>query len=378
MRAKDEPGGRSGASGSLSCFALLEPGSCGVIEAMKPPGEPIRSGPVGHRVSRRRSTLVWIAVLGSLLGGSAQASAEGTGTAEALRGEGEALLIEQRYGEACPKLAESYRLDAVTGTLLALATCHEAEGKLASASAEFTEVAARSVREGQPDRAKVARTRAEALAPRLSFVTFEVSRGAAQGLELRQDGKVVDAASFGRPVPVDPGEHLLEASAPGKSPWSKRYQVGQEGARETVSVPALQALPTSPVAVEMTAPEGDRSSRGLTETQIGGLVVAGVGVVGIVVGGVSGLRAMSKQRDSDPGCNTFNQCTSPAAVSDRRDAVRAAGFATVTMVTGGFLVLAGSTMYFLGGRTKRSSVGVTRAGPALLPGGGGVALGGRF
>ena len=69
--------------------------------------------------------------------------------AEALFQEGVALLEEGNANAACPKLAESHRLDAATGTLMALSLCNEAVGKLASAWAGFTEVEGRARREGR-------------------------------------------------------------------------------------------------------------------------------------------------------------------------------------------------------------------------------------
>src|SRR6478609_11120287 len=108
---------------------------------------------------------------------AARAQAADTVTAEALFEQGKQLLRAGNVAAACPKLAESQRIDPSTGTLLALAMCHEAEGKLASAWAEFVTVEARAGTDGRHDREQAARERARALKPRLSTLEIRVSAG---------------------------------------------------------------------------------------------------------------------------------------------------------------------------------------------------------
>src|SRR5438093_12207200 len=55
----------------------------------------------------------------------------------ALVQEAKALTAAKRYADACPKLAESQRLDPKTGTLLSLALCYQSEGKPGSAWTAF-------------------------------------------------------------------------------------------------------------------------------------------------------------------------------------------------------------------------------------------------
>src|SRR5262245_53123818 len=62
--------------------------------------------------------------------------------AEALFRQGKDLLAAGKTSEACPKLAESQRIDPAGGTLIALALCYEADGKTASAWVVFGEAQA--------------------------------------------------------------------------------------------------------------------------------------------------------------------------------------------------------------------------------------------
>src|SRR5262245_24720347 len=65
------------------------------------------------------------------------ARAQNESLAEALFRDARAAMKAARYEEACPKFAESYRLDPSTGTLLNLALCEEELGHVATAWTKY-------------------------------------------------------------------------------------------------------------------------------------------------------------------------------------------------------------------------------------------------
>ena len=165
--------------------------------------------------------------------------------AETLFDEGRRKMAAGDFAGACPKLAESYRLDAGTGTLTALAVCHEGQGKTASAWAEFIQVVSEARQAGRADREAFARQHIDGLEPKLSKLTVAVDPADAQlaDIEVRRDGTVIKPAAWGTAAPVDPGAHTIEATAEGKKPWTATVTVGPSRDMQTVSVPRLEDAP---------------------------------------------------------------------------------------------------------------------------------------
>jgi hypothetical protein len=278
---------------------------------------------------------------------------------ETLFRDGKRLLDQKDFAHACPKLAESFRLEPATGTLLALAMCHEGEGKVATAWAEYADAAARSRREGRPDREQASLQWAGALEPKLSTLTISVPDAVAKtaGLEVKRDGVAVGVAAWGTAVPVDPGEHLVEVTAPGKKGWTKAVTI-RTPAREKLAIPPLEDGPVAPRAMPLPEPSG----HGLSAVQQTGLVFGGLGLVAVGVGTYFGLQAIQKNSLSDQGC-TGDACD-PASKQTRLEARSSGNVSTVAFVGGGALVVGGAIMYFAGdsGPGKRSGV---RAAPAI-------------
>jgi hypothetical protein len=88
--------------------------------------------------------------------------------------------------------------------------------------------------------------------------------------------------------------------------------------------------------------------------QIAGIVVAGAGVVSLVVGTVFGVDAISKNDDAKKhGCQG-KVCTEPEGVTLTNDANSAAVVANVTVGLGAVALIGGGLLYFLSPSASRS------------------------
>ena len=274
--------------------------------------------------------------------------------AETLFEEAKERMQEGDYANACPKLSESYRLDPGSGTLTALAMCHEKLNKTATAWAEFIEVVTEAQQVGRADREKFARQHVAALEPHLSRLTIAVAPETARlpDVQVRRDRVVVGSAAWGVASPVDPGEHLIEVTAPGHKRWSTRVDVAADADRQEVSVPPLEEKAedsTSPQSSDETtpvkppAPEAPKSAGG-TQRAIA-YVVGGAGIVSLGIGTVFGIQAISKSNDAKSHCNPAPSFCTQAAVNENSDAKSSALISDITLGTG--VVAIGVGLYLL-------------------------------
>lgn len=170
----------------------------------------------------------------------------GAAMAEGLFREGRGAMGEARTSQACQEFSESQRLNPATGTVLNLALCHEMEGKLASAFAEFGDARERARREGRSDVEDVAMEHLANLEPQLSKLHLEIPTGAAVvGLRVERDGTLVPESLWGRDIPIDAGEHTVRASAPGRKSFLTILSVQSHGDVSQVTIPVLDAAQPS-------------------------------------------------------------------------------------------------------------------------------------
>ena len=256
--------------------------------------------------------------------------------AEALFEEGRRLMEAKNFAAACPKLEASQKLDPGAGTLLNLAACYEGNGQLASAWVTYKDAAA-AAQGRHPDWADQANAKADELKPKLSHLTVVVLQSV-PGLEVKRDGNVIAEGVLGAAMPVDPGTHTIDASAPGHVPFSTKVVIPASQGSATVTIPALatQAGPT-------TAPP-ESSTKGNTQRLLG-VVVTGVGVAGVGVGAVFGVLALGKKSSASDHCSPdFTVCTT--AGKNDVDSAKSDGFiSTVTIIGGVAFATVGVVLY---------------------------------
>lgn len=312
------------------------------------------------------------------------ANADDAAAAEALFNRGRQLVNEGKFAEACPKLAESQRLDPGVGTALNLADCYERQGRTATAWATWLEAATLAKQGGQEDREELARSRAKALEARLTRLEIALAPGAkVEGLRVTRSGTELREVSFGIPLPVDPGEQVIEASAPGYKPFRTTVRADQPGGQVTVTIPRLAQsevvvapapapapaapapLPIAPQATPAPAPAttGQPVYVSAPATTNGtpapakpvkvkstrrtlGKVFTFVGAGGLVVGGVSALVANALNEASKDDCNPNdpNRCNGDGYAT-REAALSAGSTATIFAVAGGILTTTGLVLW---------------------------------
>jgi hypothetical protein len=240
---------------------------------------------------------------------------------------------------------------------LNLAECHRREGRAASAWTEFNQALAQARRDGRTDRADVATSRITELEPQLSRLSIVIGPAADRAdLTVTLDRSAVRRPAWGSAVPLDPGTHSIEASAPGMKSWSASVTIKSGGDAQSISVPPLEQAPPAPAPLpEPPAPTPDRpapSSRAVPLWRDGAMIGAAVvGIGGVALGSYFGLNAISLNQRAASECPA-GKCTNDAATTSGR-ANSSADASTVSFAVGAAGVAGAAVLFF----TRRANVG---------------------
>jgi hypothetical protein len=302
------------------------------------------------------------------------ADAAETAAARSLALEGIKLADAGRCEDAVEKLARAEKLHHAPVVLGRLGECQISQGKLV----EGTENLRKVLREALPPEPAAVLVRArerasavlERVKPRIGALNISVKgpRDNAE-VEVVVDGQPMNAALLDADRPSDPGEHYVEASAPGFVTASARVSVGV-GEKQSV-VLTLEPAPKARAAANGAAPAERASSAGDTaslftreppradpEAAQGGSAPAernltaayigwAAGGTAVVAGSIFGLLAFQGKSDLDKQC-AQNLCPDSSA-DQLHSARRESTAATVLMAVGGVGLGLGTVFYFSAG-----------------------------
>ena len=286
--------------------------------------------------------------------------------AEALFQEARDLVAKGKPELACPKFAESQRMDPATGTLLNLATCHEIVGKLASAWSEFSQALISAQHDGREDRVRLAKDRLRVLENKVPHVTIRVPAESANlPLDIRLDEVPVGRPAWGTALPVDPGKHVITARAPGRAPWLREVLVDAETREHTIDID------TNVEAFTYASDTEARKRRTIVR------ITGGVGAAGIVAGSLFGLYAFRRWHDADGACPTGKGCN-PTAIDARSTANTSAICADIAFGIGIAGLAVASYVWATTPRPATASGMHIQAVPVLGPAAMGLGMEGQF
>jgi hypothetical protein len=265
---------------------------------------------------------------------------------------------------AIPLLEESLRYDVGVGPLLNLGDCLARAGKTASAQRYFrrAEVVAKERGDG---RAEEATSRVRSLEGNVSTIVIDVPVARrTNGLVIELDGGGIPESRWGTSMPVDPGLHVIEASAPDHGRMRQTIEVRPNGGRSTWMMPELVAVATTPRARpgDDSTPDDDASSPS-SFRRTAGILGLGTGGALVVTGAVLAIVGNVKRSEIGESCHGYGACMTPTRAefeeqASKNDEVRAFGVASVTtLVSGAILGGLGAFLFFT---TSKPALTVTR------------------
>lgn len=288
-----------------------------------------------------------------------QESAADVAAARTLGTEGVKLADQGKCDEAVDKLARAEKLHHAPMLLARLGECQVAIGKIVEGTENLQRVVREDAGSNAPSAVLAAKMRAqkvlEAAKPKVAKLVIQVTGPAKpDSIVVKIDGDSVSSAYLGVARPTDPGDHTLDISAPGYKATSKKVTLGP-GASESVSV-ALEVDPNAvPDDKGNSGGSGDKGGgggdkgggggdvtpppSGTSGKTIGAITALSIGGVGLVLGGVFGVMAMSKKSSLDGQC--VNKACPPGSQSTIDSASTFATISTVGFIVGGVGVAAG-------------------------------------
>lgn len=285
--------------------------------------------------------------------------------AESLFQDAKSLMKQGKYADACPKLAESFRLDAAGGTMINWADCEQHLGHWATALTYFRKARTMALQAKRDDRVQICDAQIPLLEKKIAHVVVNVA-SPAKDTHVTLDGVELGQAAWGTAMMIDPGAHVIDVTAPGKAPFHADLTIADAPETKTVDVPALGDASSDASSTTTVAAPTSSSKRTL------GFVVGGVGVVALGVGTYFLIHGNSLKNEvnDDPHAPDVHD-----KVSSQHTAITIAevglGVGIAALGTAAWLIATSPS------ETPKTTAGV-RVAPMIAANAGGVWIGGAW
>ncbi len=221
---------------------------------------------------------------------------------------GQRLMKEKKFDEACPEFEKALALNPGAGTKFNLADCYEKTKRPASALTLFREVESVTRQVAQRERSAAAKERADALETRVPTIIVRAAWASSMPqVALTLDGKALPFTSLEQPIKVDLGKHVAIARL-GANETKAEGDISKEGQSLTLALEAPSGKAGGNVAQGGTtsnalageSPSTTKSS-GSTQRTVG-YVVGGAGIVATAIGAVVMLSGKGNYDDESGKC----------------------------------------------------------------------------
>ena len=297
---------------------------------------------------------------------------------------------------ACEKFNRSYALSPTAIAALRLAGCREEQGKLATAFTYYQWASNIAHARGDSGIEQAANRHIKLVASGVSYLTIHVEQPV-PGLRVDRDNIEATPAEFDVALPIDPGDHVIAASAPGFEPAKFEAAFSMVGEKKTITVPALTPTPT-PTAPPIAPPvepshfpvatgsakllpvaHAPVQSREAPKNHSTAWLVGGVGATALLIGSVSGILAMHDNKTVDNRCGNTSPCADRTAleIQTRRNFENTVAWVTIPV---GLAAVATATTWLMidRARPKRTEPNPTDVGASVDAHGGQLTLSRRF
>jgi len=309
---------------------------------------------------RHRYVAVLAVAAGLTLGRGAHAQADADkATARELGQSGETKLAAEDFKGAEADFQRANALYHAPTLVLGLARAQAGQGKFVEAWESYhsiilenptsSAVFAAALADAQKEIAKIETRRAK--------LTVNVTGATAPKVTI--DDQPVRVEALGVPRLINPGAHVVKATADGMKTATQTISVTEGGAQNVAL--ALTADTSAPVAAAPSIEPDSTSSSG-SWRKTAGIVAMGVGGAGLIEGAITGILAIGKHSDLAKVCT--NGC--PPTEDSTLSSYHTMGtLSTVGFIVGGVAAAGGAVLFFTA--PKGSSGTITTGGVRWTP-----------